>query len=341
MAATLDVYRDWLGIVERRRPLNYYQLLRLPLFEDDIAKIRDQYRDLNAHVRKFATGDYAVQSQQLLNELAQAMLCLTDSGRKREYDASLGRKDRREKRHHTFEELLLGAKLINRQQLEKARALSDQIGLPLRDCVLQQKSASSEAIMQAYAESLGLPYLDTSDISVDDLNIDEALINSVPSLTVRQHSCMPIMIEDGQLIMVSPNPLVPLVEEDLRLRLGFPVRTALCTPGFLSDLIDRYYPIDADSAVPLAVRRAIAAKKAEEGGPSGANSEEGPGTGVGDVRLVAWAIGCAIGFVGYLVYYYMNDPFPDFTAFETWGMAFLVGLVVGGLGFAIGSAKQT
>ncbi|MFH1924301.1 MAG: hypothetical protein ABIP48_30990, partial [Planctomycetota bacterium] len=93
MAQELDVYRDWLGIKEAARPLNYYQLLRLPAFEDDTSKIREHYRKMNAHVRKYATGDYAEQSQELLNELAKGMLCLTDARRKREYDVTLGRKD--------------------------------------------------------------------------------------------------------------------------------------------------------------------------------------------------------------------------------------------------------
>ncbi len=52
--------------------------MRLKQFEDDIGKIREHYRKMNAHVRKFAAGEFAKQSQDLLNELAKAMLCLTD-----------------------------------------------------------------------------------------------------------------------------------------------------------------------------------------------------------------------------------------------------------------------
>jgi hypothetical protein len=74
MAKQLDVYRDWLGIQETARPLDNYQLLRLKRFTDDTQKIREHYRKMNSHVRKFATGDYAAESQELLNELARAML---------------------------------------------------------------------------------------------------------------------------------------------------------------------------------------------------------------------------------------------------------------------------
>ena len=63
MAQTIDVYRDWLKIAEPARPLNHYQLLRLKKFEDDPAKVREHYRAMNAHVRKYASGEFAKQSQ--------------------------------------------------------------------------------------------------------------------------------------------------------------------------------------------------------------------------------------------------------------------------------------
>jgi hypothetical protein len=70
MATTLDPYREWLGITETARPLNYYQLLRLKKFDDDLGKVRENYRKMNAHVRKFGAGEFAKQSQDVLNELA-------------------------------------------------------------------------------------------------------------------------------------------------------------------------------------------------------------------------------------------------------------------------------
>jgi hypothetical protein len=87
----LDVYKDWLGIPDGPRPPDHYALLRLVQFEDDFEKVRKNYKKLNAHVRKYATGQYGNQSQDLLNEMAKAMLCLTDLERKQEYDRSLGR----------------------------------------------------------------------------------------------------------------------------------------------------------------------------------------------------------------------------------------------------------
>jgi hypothetical protein len=232
----IDVYRDWLGIEDTNRPLNYYQLLRLPLFHDDINAIREQYRKLNAHVRKYATGDYAFESQQLLNELAKAMLCLTDLQRKREYDAMLGRKDFGEGVRRTVEEILLANKVIIPEALERARRFAQAVGLAVHEAIIQQKLASPEVVMQAYAEAEGLPYID-----LEETNIDESLVGTLPPAFVRQNSCVPVMMDDNQVLVASPFPINPDVEEQLRLRYGVPVRTVITTPASLNAAILKYF----------------------------------------------------------------------------------------------------
>jgi hypothetical protein len=259
MAKQLDVYRDWLGIAETARPLNYYQLLRLNRFEDNVSLVRQHYRKMNGHVRKFAAGEFAAQSQELLNELAKAMLCLTDLGRKREYDASLGRADAGEGRRRSFEEVLLANKVIDRDQLTKARNFATAVGLEIRDAVVQQKLASTEAVMLAYAESLGLPYVDLTETGVDP-----ELVAKVPAAICRQRSCVPVLSDGKSLLMASPNPLVPDVEEELRLRLGMPVRTVLCTVGQVNEAIAKYYPRDAASPAAAPVKAKPAARSGSD-----------------------------------------------------------------------------
>lgn len=252
MAESLDVYRDWLGITETARPLNHYQLFRLKTFEDDTSKIRAHYQKMNAHVRKFVAGPHAEPAQQLLNELARAMLCLTDAQRKREYDATLGRKGEVAGRRLTLEEILLANKVIDQAQLDKARRYADQVGVEIRDAILQQKLAPPDVVMLAYAEAQGLPY-----VELEDVGVDEQLVPQIPAVTARQNSCVPIMADAGRVLMASPNPLIPDVEDDLRLRLGMPVRTVLCAPVSVNRAITKYYASDAApaAAAPAPARR--------------------------------------------------------------------------------------
>jgi hypothetical protein len=235
-AEPLDVYRDWLGIAITARPLNYYQLLRLNQYEDDQGRIRRHYRKMNSHARKYSTGDYAEQSQQLLNELARAMLCLTDLGRKAEYDESLGRFSATVNQRSDLKNILLASGAISRVQLESAQEYAKAVGLSLKDAISQKGFVATDVIMQAYAQSMGLPFLDLSDLTIDD-----SLLPHISAVMARTHSVVPVMIENGQLLLASPNPLNLQIEEDLKFRLEMSIRMVLCTPADINRIIKEHY----------------------------------------------------------------------------------------------------
>ena len=243
--AKIDVYKEWLKIEETRRPLNYYQLLKFNKFVDDPNVIRQRYRELNAYVRKFATGDYIEESQELLNELAKAMLCLTDAERKAEYDHSLGRKiaGREETDvygRRTLETILRDDHIASPEQIKKAKSFADAIGLELHEALIQQKVADQEKIMLAYAESIGVPF-----ISLDDVPVDEYYAPQINPTMARQNSFVPVMSDMGKLIVASPKPLSVDVEDELRMLFDMPVSYAICTQHQVNAAIAKYYPRDA------------------------------------------------------------------------------------------------
>ena len=87
--AQFDPYYKWLGIPPAEQPANHYRLLGVVLFENDgdvIAAAADRQM---AHVKSFAMGPHARESQQLLNELARARVCLLNDRRKADYDDKL------------------------------------------------------------------------------------------------------------------------------------------------------------------------------------------------------------------------------------------------------------
>ena len=87
---------------------------------------------------------------------------------------------------------------------------------------------------------MGLPYLDLGDVS-----IDTELVSKISAVVARQHSLVPVMVDNEQLLVASPNPLVLDVEEDLKMRVGMPLRMVLCTPTDVNRLIGEYYPREA------------------------------------------------------------------------------------------------
>lgn len=235
----LDVYKEWLGIPEGPRPPDHYALLRLVQFEDDGEKIRKNYKKLNAHVRKYATGQYSDQSQTLLNELAKAMLCLTDSESKKDYDRSQGRviDDRDEKTgRRPLTAFLMDEGTISSTQAKEAASHAERTGLSLRDAVVQLKYADSEQATRAFANEMGLSYVD-----LNDMIPDEAALDTLPKAVVRRFTCLPLFVDNEKVLMACSVEPSDELEEEVRLRFGVPMRAVLATPNAIKEAIDRYY----------------------------------------------------------------------------------------------------
>lgn len=236
----MDVYKEWLGIPDGPRPPSHYELLRCVEFEDDAEKIRAHYKKLNAHVRKYATGQYSIQSQDLLNELAKAMLCLTDHDRKRDYDESLGREfpaEYDELGRQPMLDVLTRNKTISRDQAKEAKEFADRTGVTHRDAVVQLKFAKDEQAAQAQAIELGFSYVDLGDMIPEDDALD-----LVPRSLVKQHSFIPLFIDDGKILVACTTEPEFELEDELRLRYGVPVRPVITTLRAIKQATTQYYP---------------------------------------------------------------------------------------------------
>lgn len=239
MTSKIDVYKEWLGIPEGPRPPDYYTLLRLVQFEDDIEKIRKHYKKLNTHVRKFATGQYSVQSQELLNELAKAMLCLTDAEAKKEYDRKLGRviDDRDELTgRRPLTAILEDEGVLSADQVNEVRGHAERTGLSLRDAVVQLKYATMEQATRALASELGLAYIDLADIVPQEDALDH-----LPRNVVRRYTCLPLFISEERVLVACATEPTHELEDEIRIRFGKPMRPVLAAPQAIQEAIEKYY----------------------------------------------------------------------------------------------------
>ncbi len=89
MSSSFDPYHKWLGIPPKDQPPHHYRLLGIELFEPDVEVIESAANRLMAYLHDVATGDPTGLSQQLLNEIAAARICLVTPERKAAYDAQL------------------------------------------------------------------------------------------------------------------------------------------------------------------------------------------------------------------------------------------------------------
>lgn len=234
----IDVYKEWLGIPEGDRPPDFYTLLRVVQFEDDAEKIQTNYRKLNAHVRKYATGQYLKQSQDLLNELAKAMLCLTDPNSKREYDQSQGReiKTTDGAGPKTMLDHLVAQGIINATQADEIAHFAEARGLANRDAAIQMKLVEPVDAARALAAELRVPFVD-----LDDMLPEDDALDMLPRQFVKRHTCLPLFEDRDKIMVACVDDPTPDMEDEIRLRYGMPMRTVLAVPRSIQQGIAKYY----------------------------------------------------------------------------------------------------
>jgi len=235
----LDVYKDWLGISDETRPPDHYTLLRLKQFEDDASKVRNNYRKLNAHVRKYATGQYSIQSQELLNEMAKAMLLLTDPDRKREYDDSIGREYDEVATPGGSRQLAGWLKEQNHldgKQIRDAEEYAEERGITLRDAVVQMKFLDEETAAMGQAVELGFSYVDLAETVPDDEVLDKVQRNMV-----KRNSFVPLFVDDDYLLVACVEEPPHELEDELRLIYSRPIRPVVASLSMINESISKYY----------------------------------------------------------------------------------------------------
>lgn len=86
-----DPYYKWLAIAPDEQPANYYRLVGVREFEDDLDVIDSAAEQRITHLRKFQSGKHGKLSQQLLNEVSIARICLLDTEKRKTYNRQLER----------------------------------------------------------------------------------------------------------------------------------------------------------------------------------------------------------------------------------------------------------
>jgi len=136
-----------------------------------------------------------------------------------------------------LETILTENNLVSEEQLKQVASYAHAVGIDLHEAVLQKKIAPPDAVMMAYAESVGLPFMHLADVS-----IDEEITAQVDPITARQHSFIPISIGHDHVLLAATKPVVPDIADELRMTFNVPVRCAICTPAELSVALAKYYP---------------------------------------------------------------------------------------------------
>jgi type IV pilus assembly protein PilB len=129
--------------------------------------------------------------------------------------------------------LLVGAGVINDEQLAEASAIADNRPLPH---VLDELGFASETLVaQTVAESMGLPFVDIGSYDIDPTS---AIL--LKSDLMRRYVVLPIGSEDGELIVAMADPANIFAIDDVRIVTGMEIRPVVAAESDLVAAIDRF-----------------------------------------------------------------------------------------------------
>jgi len=223
-----------------------------------------------------------------------------------------------------LETILTANKLVSEEQLKQIASYAQAVGIVLHEAVLQKKVAPPEAVMMAYAESMGLPFVHLADVSVD-----ENVVIQVDPMTARQYSFVPISIDQGHVLLATTKPVIPDVADELRMIFDLPVRCVLCTPAELNDAIAQYYPRGAVRVARAEPEKAPVPVPKPKKRPKPAepiNDEEMKSR----MKMMLVAFNFSFAFVFFLVYY-LQIPRVIYNSDHCFYLVVLLGCTLGGL----------
>src|SRR5262245_21080478 len=93
MSTSFDPYYTWLGIPPEEQPPDHYRLLGIRRFEPNVEVNRNTAEQRLTYIRSFLSGDKAVHSQQVLDEIDAARDVLLQPEAKGTYDRELRQHD--------------------------------------------------------------------------------------------------------------------------------------------------------------------------------------------------------------------------------------------------------
>jgi hypothetical protein len=259
---------------------------------------------------------------------------LSDSRRKADYDGTIGGRSDREK-PQSMERIIRSRKVIDDAALEKAKKFADTVNLDLHEAIINQKLASADVVMPLYADSLGVPFVELAD-----LEIDPDLVPTVPAVMARQNSLTPVLKDEGSIVVASPKPLKPEIEEQLSLRFNAPIRSVICTKAAIDDAIGKHYPREAAVAQMNAVPQAPSTTAG--GGAAAAPAAKGRGTSTlnkAELRKKKQKVAMAAGFFTFMictfVSMFMGWTLQEGGTLKTYLVAGLVGTIAAGIGYLV------
>ena len=121
-------------------------------------------------------------------------------------------------------EILINAKVINFEQLQRALDMQKAELRPLGDILIELNYVIEDKLIEAQAKQYSL-----EKVSLSEYNINPDAFSKVPVEVLKHYNVMPIDIKDGFLVVATSDPEDILAMSDLRFISSMHIKLVLAT----------------------------------------------------------------------------------------------------------------
>ena len=148
-------------------------------------------------------------------------------------------------------EVLVSSGQVTRDEMEAALREASATGRPLGEILEELGLVSPEDLIRAMASEVGLEFVD-----LNDFQIDTQAVSLIPESLARRHSVLAIGFRGNVPVIGMANPSDVFALDDLRSVIGREIHTVVCSPGQVTEYIQRLYRHDKETD--LAAKNAAA-----------------------------------------------------------------------------------
>src|SRR5262245_19522136 len=135
-----------------------------------------------------------------------------------------------------FTDVLVRQQILSPDQLEEARAVSQQTGAKLADTLVKLGYATIDQVMKAMAEFNGIQFIDLTEVT-----IPPAVIELVPESVARENVVLPLAADGPLLKVIMSDPSDMATMEKLQFILNKQITPVLAPKEQIVEAINRHY----------------------------------------------------------------------------------------------------
>lgn len=140
-----------------------------------------------------------------------------------------------------FEEAVINLGLVSKEELDQAKIESVRSGTDLDEVLVKLKMLSTEDSIKVKAIVMGLPYVDLSQIKVD-----QNILKNIPKHLAKKYQAVPFGISGNMLNVAMVNPNNVQAIEFIERRSGFRVNPYMASQESIENVLNQYRDLSAE-----------------------------------------------------------------------------------------------